>query len=115
MRNIVIAIATSSVLFAGRSSPIDAACSKGNECGVLRDTTVEKCISDANKIVNGYREKKKDGCDKIADAFEDLYGCASGLSCEDFKKGISSTECKEKQEAAEAVQAANAEDCGGSM
>lgn len=108
MRHILIAFALAlTVVVAGCGSPVEAACKKADECS-LSDETVDECITKLNKRFDELRDKKKDACDKIADAQEKELECMADLSCDEIKgnKG-----CEKVKAETAAVRGLNQEAC----
>lgn len=105
MRNVIGSVVlVSTLLFAGCSSTVEAACEKAKECNPENSGDVEKCVADYNKQIDTYKAQKNAACDKLADALEAVLDCQAGLSCEAQKDASNETVLKCASEFSKAVE-----------
>jgi len=104
-RTLLFALLASAGLSMACTPPAEAACNKMAGCGKVSD--VEECVETLNGDLEILWAKKKDVCDQIADAYEDVYACVADLTCDQLEDDAGCLQVR----AAKAALAAQKKEC----
>jgi len=105
----VVFVACLAFAAVGCSSSIKANCEKNKECGTLGDKTVEGCTKDAEDARAKFAAIE--ACSSVLQRIDETNACTAPLSCEDRKKDLSESPCKDEFEALTGALVANLEKC----